>query len=181
MSSAGIPQEEVSLLAVFAPCCSAVGKLIGFVFIAPILLLTPLVDCSSQEQSSGESAGIVHEDLQLQEGGKNRARALALYYKALRSESAGDSADAISLFQEVLELVPGNPRIARQAAELIISAGAGLQGGVNLLEDALAASPDDPEAKLHLSAFLAAYGDGEDRTRAIQLAQEAVADHPGNS
>ena len=144
-----------------------------------------LVGMGQAEQDPLEFAGVFNssysesaEDLSLDSSGVEKAQALVSYYRALRFEAEGKSAQAISAFEKTLKLAPGNPRIARRAAEMIQAAGAGMEGGKNLLEAALAASPKDPEAKLHLSAFLAAYGDGEDRARAIELAEQTVKEHP---
>ena len=85
--------------------------------------------------------------------GSDRARALTAFARASAAERNGDVTGALTAYRRLLELDPAAWTVARRAALLAARSG-DAAGGLELLEQALAANDDQPGAWLQLAAFL---------------------------
>ncbi len=118
---------------------------------------------------------------ELQPTGIAKSQALAHYYVGLSREKAGDIEGALDAFDSVLELSPGQLRLAGKAAELAGQFGDTARGLV-ILERSFQANQNLPEAYLRLSGFLWTYHDNKksNRERALTLVEEATDRFPDN-
>ena len=124
----------------------------------------------------------VPEDLQIRASATRIAEALAHYSTALQFEKSGKMREALTHFLAVLEVDPANPELAAHTAELAYHY-QGRKEAVTLLDKAVTARPDAPEAYLNLVRFLTTYTSEEpfEANRARQILADTVKRFPGRA
>ncbi|MEN3944258.1 tetratricopeptide repeat protein [Prosthecobacter sp. SYSU 5D2] len=117
--------------------------------------------------------------LHLQSDGALVAQALAHYTSALQFENSGKLREALDHYLAALEVDPANPDLAMHTAELAYSF-RGRPVAVDILQKAVAASPNDPAAYLNLARFCATYApdDPFENDRARQTLDTALQKFP---
>jgi tetratricopeptide (TPR) repeat protein len=98
-------------------------------------------------------------DLSLSEAGRKKGEALALYFKGLMFEDAVDMPEALTCFQEVIKLDPGNLELTLEAANLGAAYGK-FDEAVKMLEHSLKLNPNSPDAYTNLSQFCDTFHNG---------------------
>ncbi|NNE94096.1 MAG: tetratricopeptide repeat protein [Verrucomicrobiales bacterium] len=122
------------------------------------------------------------EALKLSLESKNKAEALAQYSVGRMFENEGRIGKAITAYQKVLRVQPGEIMLARKTANLLARTGR-TDVAREILEATLKENPDDAFAYIVLSEFLYTYhaDSEEDRKRSLDLAKQAVGKFPQSS
>lgn len=117
--------------------------------------------------------------LHLQRDGALVAQALAHYTSALQFENSGKLREALDHYLSALKVDPANPALAMHTAELAYSF-LGRKMAVEILQKAVAASPEDPASYLNLARFCATYApdDPFENDRARQTLDTALRKFP---
>lgn len=120
--------------------------------------------------------------LDLRPGGAQRAKAMALYVKALQVRAEKGVAAALPLLREVMGLDPGNSGLAGSVAEM--AAAAGLPNEARrLLEEAVQRHPDSEGPAVALARFLVSrHQDGaQAHAEALVMVRQLQSKFPGSA
>tara|TARA_R110002096_G_scaffold67332_10_gene163390 strand:- start:10085 stop:11986 length:1902 start_codon:yes stop_codon:yes gene_type:complete len=117
----------------------------------------------------------------LNQEGAAKSQALSQYYLGLSREKAGDIEGALDSFEKVLEVSPGQLRLAGKAADLAGQFGDS-ERGRKILETSFKSNRHLPAAYLRLSEYLWTYHNNQrsNRERALELVEDAAEQFPDN-
>ncbi len=174
-ASGGRPVGRSSLVRVVVACAAACvfscpgGSLAQSTADLPSLLPGGLPD----ERAAGAT---------LNDAGREKARALALYFEGLNFARKRDPVTTIERYLAVLKIDPSNLRLAKRLADTYVLAEK-LNEALALLENAVRENPDRPEGYIYLSEFCIRQHNNSEpvKARAFSAAKEAVERFPSNA
>jgi tetratricopeptide (TPR) repeat protein len=117
------------------------------------------------------------KDLQLQIEGEHKADALAHFVEATAFEENGEIDKALEAYRKVLNVDPSQSELAAHVADLLAREDDFPQA-IDVLKDAIAASPNAPEPYLQLAFIYAKYLKKTDQ--AVAQVDRAIAINPHN-
>ena len=117
-------------------------------------------------------------DLQLDEAGERKRKALGLFYRGICLEDS-DMEEALKLFQQVIELDPSNLELATETATHYAVFGR-FDEALAILEKSLEQNPDERDAYLNLARYCDAHNNGDEalQEKAVEYAKAAVEKFP---
>ena len=120
--------------------------------------------------------------MNLQAEGAQRAKALALFSKALREERRGNKESALASYKAARDLDAHNVRLASRMANLMAGMGK-FNDALALLEQTKADNLTEPQAWLELSRYCRRHHHDalEIKTKALQYAKQAVEAFPATA
>ncbi|MFM2142228.1 MAG: hypothetical protein RLZZ476_772, partial [Verrucomicrobiota bacterium] len=113
-------------------------------------------------------------DLSLRQDGVLHAGALAHYTTALQLETAGRPKAALEHYLAIVRGFPVNPELLEHTSALLLQY-EGRDAAMKLLEEAVAKSPDSPQALIQLARFASTYPP-EDSTKKDPRADVAISE-----
>jgi tetratricopeptide (TPR) repeat protein len=116
-------------------------------------------------------------DLSLRPEGARKGEALAHYIEGMAAEENGDSAKALKAYREVLNVDPGEADLACRVASLLTRQD-DFPTAIDVLKDAVKATPRAPEPYLQLAFIYAKYLKKIDQ--AVDYGKKAIALDPQN-
>jgi tetratricopeptide (TPR) repeat protein len=116
-------------------------------------------------------------DLALRPEGQHKADALAHYVEGLAAEENGEISKALKAYREVLNVDPGQAELACRVASLLTRQD-DFPAAIDVLKDAVKATPKAPEPYLQLAFIYAKYLNKLDQ--AIEYGNKAIALDPQN-
>ena len=117
------------------------------------------------------------KDLALQPANARKADALADFVEGIRLEENADMENALTLYQKVLTVDPGQAELALRVAALLIRQ-ENFPRAIDVLKDAIKANPKESAPYLQLSFIYAKYLKKTDQ--ALKYADQAIALDPKN-
>lgn len=156
----GIHEADRSLLSA-KPSVRTVGV---------VLLVATLCAVAAQDASVGPAPAEQRSVQSLPQSASARAKAMALYVKALRVRAEKGAVEALPLFKEVLQLDPDNSALAGRVAEMAAAAGQPNEAR-QLLEENVQRNPGSPGPELALARFLVSRQQDSTQSHAEALTQ----------
>ena len=117
------------------------------------------------------------KDLVLRPEGEHQAEALAHFVEGTSFEESGEMSKALEAYRKVLNVDPGQSELASRVAALLARQDDFPQA-IDVLKDAIAKNPNEPEPYLQLAFIYAKYLKKTDQ--AVDYANRAIALNPRN-
>ena len=142
----------------------------------PAIAATPVPAKKVVRQDDSQNS-IPAKDLQLRLENEHKADALAHFVEGMAFEESGELDKALASYRKVLDVDPGQVELAGRVAS-ILARQDDFPQAIDVLKDAIKATPNAPEPLLELAFIYAKYLGRADQ--AIEFVNKAIAINPQN-